>query len=351
MITPYPGFLNLIISPTDSIQKAISTMNKYGKRIVLIADEYTLVGVITDGDLRKFLEFSIELESPVASIMNQDPVTVSSSDSMELVYSLMRRYAVEAIPIVEEGQTIVGLLTNSPNTGRCLLVIMAGGRGKRLLPYTESLPKPLVPIAGKPIIDFILEKAAKEGMLQVLVSINHMGDLIREHCGSGLKWGLEISYISEERPLGTCGSLSLLDNSEDLPVIVTNSDVIFPESFSSMLDFHLVHGADVTVAGVPRLDIGKYGELVIDGAELKGVKEKPTHSYQILGGVYCFSPKALLRLQRGVRLDMPEFLNQGISDGLNVKLWTISSDWWDIGQEADLLSAERWIRENNYGAE
>jgi dTDP-glucose pyrophosphorylase len=351
MITPYPGFLNLIISPKDSIKTAIGIMNQYGKRIVLIVDKNKLVGVITDGDLRRFLESSVNLESPVASIMNENPITVKSSDVTDLTYSLMRRHAVEAVPIVEENQIIVGLLTNSPNTSRCLFVIMAGGRGKRLLPYTESLPKSLVPIAGKPIIDFILEKASREGMFEVLVSINHMGNQIREHCASGSKWGLEISYISEERPLGTCGSLSLLENSKGLPVMVTNSDVIFPESFSSMLDFHLAHEADITIAGVPRVDVGKYGELVLNGMEVKEVREKPTHSYQILGGVYCFSPKALMRLQIGVPMDMPEFLNVSISDGLNVKLWTVSSNWWDIGQEADLLSAERWIRENNYGAD
>ncbi len=351
MIQEYSEFLKLTLSPSDPIREAIFIMNKFGQKIVLITDKSQLVGVLTDGDLRKFLETSVELNSPVSKIMNQNPVTCHVAEGKDKADLLMRKHGIDAIPIIEKNQRIVGLFTRARTTLNCLFVIMAGGRGKRLLPYTQTLPKPLVPIAGKPIIDFILEKAATEGMSRVIVSVNHLAALIRSHCSSGIKWGLDIDYITEDQPLGTCGALSLLDNPREWPVMVTNSDVVFPESYASMLEFHFAQGADVTIAGVPRTEIGKYGELELAGNEVIGIKEKPVRDYQILGGVYCFNPKILKLLTSGSHMDMPEFLNNLILGGFKVKVWTVSSEWWDIGQEADLLSAERWIRENNYGAE
>jgi len=351
MISEYLDFGDLIISSADSIQKAIVTMNGSGQKIVLVVASERLVGVLTDGDLRKFLENSTDLSLPVSRIMNPNPLTLNVAEAKENADLVMKKKGIDAIPIVDVQNKILGLLVKSRNSLECIFVVMAGGRGKRLLPHTRHVPKPLVPIAGKPIIDFILEKASREGILRVVISINHLGELIRDHCGSGVRWGLDIDYITESTPLGTCGALSMLDNPNELPVVLTNSDVIFPESYASILDFHLTQKADLTIVGVPRTDIGKYGELVLENGRVTQVKEKPTRTYQILGGVYCFSPKVLKLLKRGVPIDMPEFINNIISGDFRVNLWTVTPDWWDIGQEADLLNAERWIRENNYGAE
>ena len=350
MTTEFHKFQELIISSSDSILTAIGIMNNTGQKFVMVADEHYLVGVLTDGDLRKFLESSNELTLPVKRVMNENPITVDYIDRNEITDLMMDNYGIDAIPLVEKNRKIAGLVIRTKKSSNCIFVIMAGGQGTRLLPHTQNLPKPLVRIAGKPIIDFILDKAAKEGIHRVCISLNHLGSLIESHCGLGTRWGLQISYITEDVPLGTCGALSMLDNSEEMPVLVTNSDVIFPESYQSMLNFHLDQGADVTIAGVSRTDISKYGELEFEGNRVIRVREKPTRTFQILGGVYCFNPQVLKHLKYGAPIDMPDFINHLIANGLRVMLWSLSSEWWDIGQEADMLDAERWIQRNNYGA-
>ena len=348
MISKLENFANLIISESDSIRTAIRIMNEFGQKIVLICDQEKLVGVLTDGDLRKYLQNDSDLTIEVSRIMNAHPVTMRADSDFGDAEVLMKKHEVDAIPVLLDDMKIVGLVTKLGRSLKCHFVIMAGGKGKRLMPYTQNVPKPLVRVAGKPIIEFILEKAAREGIHWVSISVNHLGDLIRSHCGSGGNWGLSIDYISESKPLGTCGSLAELNNPSEFPVIVTNSDVIFPNDYSSLLDFHISEGADVTIAAVTRSEVGKYGELEIKGDSVLDIKEKPTRTYKILGGVYCFSPKIISLLMPGAPMDMPVFLNRLISEGFKIKIWDVSPDWWDIGQEADLLDAERWMRKHNY---
>jgi dTDP-glucose pyrophosphorylase len=335
------------ILPLDStIQDAIRNLDQLAVRIILIVNESEeLQGTISDGDIRRGLLRGLSLNSPIASIVHLNPLVVPPEVGRETVMQLMTVNKVQQIPIVNESRRVVGLhLWDEiavPPVRSNLMVIMAGGMGKRLRPYTESCPKPLLHIAGKPMLEHIIERAKLEGFSHFVLAIHYLGHLIEEYFGSGERWNVRIDYLREESPLGTAGALKLLDPLPEAPFIVTNGDVITDIHYGEMLDFHTRYDAVATMAVRAHEWQHPFGVVQTEGVEIVGFEEKPIVRTHINAGVYALAQDALNVLTKGEHCDMPTLFERLQAEAKRTVAYPMHEPWLDVGRPDDLTRANK----------
>ncbi|MEI6246710.1 MAG: sugar phosphate nucleotidyltransferase, partial [Acidobacteriota bacterium] len=221
-----------------------------------------------------------------------------------------------------------------------VMVIMAGGAGKRLLPRTESCPKPLLPVGGKPMLDHIIERAKAEGIGRIVLAVHYLGHMIEAHCGDGRKWGIEITYLREEAPLGTAGALRLLDPPPASAFLVTNGDVLTDIRYGDVLDFHARHGANATMAVRMYEWQNPFGVVHTEGVDIVGFEEKPVVRSHINAGVYVLQPDALEMLTPGEPCDMPTLFERLQGRQSRTIVYPVHEPWLDIGRADDLARAQ-----------
>jgi NDP-sugar pyrophosphorylase family protein len=219
------------------------------------------------------------------------------------------------------------------------MVIMAGGMGKRLRPHTENCPKPMLPVAGKPMLEHIIDRAKKEGFIHFVISINYLGHMIESHFGNGDNLGVKIHYLREQSPLGTVGALSLLSPMPSLPFVVTNGDVVSDIRFSEILDFHSRHSADATMAVRLHEWQHPFGVVQTQGVEIIGFDEKPIARSHINAGVYVLETSALQLLKPEEKCDMPTLFERLKAQGKLTVAYPMHEPWLDVGRPDDLKQA------------
>ena len=258
-----------------TIGQAIRNLEQNAIKIVLVANETgVLEGTICDGDIRRGLLKGLDLNSPVASVIHRNALVVPPELGREMVMQLMVANKIQQIPVVDEHHHIVGLhlwdeITTPPMRPN-LMVIMAGGIGTRLRPHTESCPKPLLSVAGKPMLEHIIDRAKLEGFNQFVLAIHYLGHMIEAHFGNGERLGVQIDYLREQSPLGTAGALGLLTPLPDVPFVVTNGDVITDIRYGELLDFHIRHAATATMAVRVHEWQHPFGVVQTQGVEIVG---------------------------------------------------------------------------------
>ncbi len=220
-----------LLLENSTIRKVIKNLEKSALQIVLVIDKKkNLVGTITDGDIRRGLLNGLNISSPLKKLINKKPLIGSSTMSTNTMNQIMQTNKINQLPIVDKSKKIVGLYfwdaIKYSITQKSQVIIMAGGKGKRMMPHTKTCPKPLLHVGGKPILEHILLKARSEGFNNFIISINYLGEMIEDYFGNGSKWGVKIKYLKENMPLGTIGALSLIKNQPNFPVIVCNGDII-----------------------------------------------------------------------------------------------------------------------------
>ena len=333
-----------VLSINSNIKEAIQVLNEVSLRIVLVTDETgALIGTISDGDIRRGLLKGLDLASPIESIVHHDALVVPPNLNRDVVVQLMTANKIQQIPIVDEKMHIVGLhlwdqinaLTARPN----IMVIMAGGKGSRLHPQTENCPKPLLPIAGKPILEHIIERAKVEGFSHFILAIYHLGHMIEEYFGNGDALGVKIEYLREESPLGTAGGLSLLNPLPESAFVVTNGDVITDIRYGELLDFHIQHRATATMAVRVHEWQNPFGVVQTQGIEIIGYEEKPVSRSHINAGVYVIEPSAIRHLVKSVPCDMPILFELLQKEQDKVVAYPIHERWLDVGRPDDLMTA------------
>ena len=338
--------------PLDaSIQQAICNLDQVSIKICLVVNPAgVLLGTLSDGDIRRGLLKGLDLESPIASIVNHSPLVVPKDMSREMVLQLMVSNKVQQIPVVNDHRQVIGLhlwddVTNPPERSN-FMVIMAGGLGKRLRPHTEDCPKPLLPIAGKPMLEHIIERAKMEGFSRFVLAIQYLGYMIEAHFGDGQRLGVQIDYLREQTPLGTAGALGLFNPGSNEPFVVTNGDVITDIRYGELLDFHVHHKALATMAVRVHEWQHPFGVVQIQGIDIIGFEEKPVARSHINAGVYVISPDALRELGANVRCDMPTLFERLQLSGQRTVAYPMYEPWLDVGRPADLAAA-RFLSENN----
>jgi dTDP-glucose pyrophosphorylase len=345
-------WIESILPPEASVREAIERLEITGYQIILIADkELLLLGTITDGDIRRALMNNFDLDARADQIMHKNATVVGVSSNRAEVLDLMTKNRVMQIPIVDERGMLVGLhLWDEVETVLPRLnamVVMAGGRGTRLLPHTVETPKPMLEVAGKPILEHIINRARKQGITRFIVSLNYLGNVIEDYFQNGSKFGVTITYIREEKPLGTAGALSLAVDEFEEPIIVTNGDVLTDISYTSILDFHVANQAKATMAIREYEWQNPYGVVTIDGESIAGYREKPVSKSFINAGVYVINPECLSELEYGEYFDMPSLFSILREKKHRVIAFPMHEPWLDIGRPIDLHTANSQIGEQS----
>lgn len=333
-----------VLPVNATIQQAINNLDKTAIKIILVVNDVDmLVGTISDGDIRRGLLKGLDLNCPITNIIHRTPLVVPSEMMREMVLQLMLANKIQQIPAVDERGHIVGLhlwdeITNT-SLRQNFMVIMAGGKGKRMHPHTENCPKPLLSVAGKPMLEHIIERAKLDGFRHFVLAIHYLGHMIEEYFGDGGRFGVHIDYLREQSPLGTAGALELLRPRPELPFIVTNGDVMTDISYGEMLDFHLRHDAAATMAVRSYEWQHPFGVVRMDGIELVGFEEKPVNKTHINAGVYVLDSGVLNLLEPGENCDMPTLFSRVHEQAKRTVAYPMHEPWLDVGRPDDLSRA------------
>lgn len=333
-----------LLSPDRLIRDVIANLNESGLQIVLVVDEGArLLGTVTDGDIRRGLLRGVQIDSPVTTVMRANSLVVPPEMGREMVVHLMRANKLRQLPVVDGEHRVVGLQLwddDTPGEVRAnTMVIMAGGLGKRLRPQTETCPKPMLPVAGKPMLEHIIERARAEGFRHFVLAVMYLGHVVEDYFGDGSRWQVRIDYLRENSPLGTAGALGLLDPLPAAPFVVTNGDVLSDIRYGEVLDFHVRHGAAATMAVRLHEWQHPFGVVQTDGVDIVGFEEKPVNRTHINAGIYALSPQVLAHVKPNTPLDMPSLFEQLHDEGQRTVAFPMHEPWLDVGRPDDLSRA------------
>ena len=327
----------LCVVLNSSVREAMQIINSATGQIALVIDEQNcLIGTLTDGDIRRGLLNGVTLDQSVDQVMNRHFRFVRSSDDKETVLEMMHKEALRQIPVLDQRGRVMQLLLLDellkPQQLKNSVVIMAGGKGTRLWPYTEHCPKPLLPVGDKPMLEILLEQCIASGFRSFYFSVNYLKEQIIDYFDDGSRWGVSISYLLEDEPLGTAGSLQLLPDSLTNPFLVLNGDVLTRLDLRHLLRFHIEHQAQATLCARKYEITVPFGVVKAKGVELAGFEEKPTIRHHVNAGIYVIDPKLLPLLVPRQYIDMPSFLQTVQEVGQRVAVCPIHEYWLDVGQ-------------------
>ena len=327
----------VVIKLTDNLGKAIEVLEESGLRIALVVDkDNKLYGTLTDGDIRRAIMSGMTMSGAISDVMNKFPITANKIDSKEHILSLMNDMSILHIPIVDDTGVVCGLETlqkmlEKPSYDNPVF-LMAGGFGTRLHPLTKNIPKPLLEVGDKPILETIIEQFIDHGFHDFYISTHFKSEQVRNYFKNGEQHGVSIHYIHEDTPLGTAGSLGLLpDNLPDLPIIMMNGDLLTKVNFKHLLDFHCNNNADATMC-VREYDFQvPYGVVAIDGCSIRGITEKPIQKFFVNAGIYILNRNLINKVDGESFLNMTDFLEKELDCG-GVNAFPIHEYWLDIGR-------------------
>jgi dTDP-glucose pyrophosphorylase len=340
------GWRKALLIADATVRDAIRSLNESGLQIVLVVHpDGTLAGTLTDGDIRRGLLRGLSLDSPVVPIIKAEPMVVPPALGREMVLQLMRANNFHAIPMVDAERKVIGLhLLNEllqPAERPNLMVIMAGGRGTRLLPHTQDCPKPLLPVNGKPMLEHIIERARGDGFRRFVIAVHYLAHMIEDYFGDGSRLGVRIEYLREQTPLGTAGAIGLLAPRPDVPFLVSNGDVLTDIRYGELLDFHLGHHAAATMAVRMYEWQHPFGVVRTKGVDIVGLEEKPVTRTHVNAGIYVLDPSALAALASGEACDMPTLFNRLQERSARTIVYPMHEPWLDVGRPVDYDAANR----------
>jgi dTDP-glucose pyrophosphorylase len=341
---PKDKWRSALVSPETPAIEAVRIIESARLQIALVVDaEGRLLGTLTDGDVRRAILAGKNLANPVSGIMFTRPTTAAPETDRESLLSIMQAKVLRHIPIVDACGRLVGLESMMDMLSREELpnavVLMAGGRGQRLRPLTDSCPKPLLRIGDKPILEIILENFISQGFRSFYISINYLAEKVVEHFGDGSRFGVSISYLREDQPLGTAGALTLLPELRE-PFLVMNGDLLTKVNFAHLLDFHASQQGAATMCVRPYTSQIPYGVVHVEGNDLVRIEEKPTQTVFVNAGIYVLSPQALPHIPRGQAFDMPSLFEALMAGKQKTLAFPVREYWIDIGRVGDYEQAQ-----------
>lgn len=344
-----------IVDAGICIRDAMKRLNESSTQILLVSGEHgELLGTITDGDIRRALLADLNLGISAEKIMNRDPVCLYE-DERDQAMKLMKERVINQIPILSRHGKITELVLRrdfddcEPSVKyqerENIVFILAGGKGTRLDPFTKVIPKPLIPMGEKTIIEIVMERFHKYGFNDFVISVNYKAEMIKMYFAENSR-PYNIDYVQEREFLGTAGSLSLIKGRSGAPVLVSNCDVLVDVDFHDLLGFHLERKASFTVVGAMKHVKIPYGILRSSNGRLKEIEEKPEFDFMVSAGVYVVDPEMIDMLNPSEYMDMPNLIQKGIDAGRKVAVYPIGSGkWMDIGQWDEYKKALEHFKE------
>lgn len=341
----------LTIGVDATLTDAMVTLGKGAVDIALVVDDDgVLLATVSDGDIRRALLGGATLDAPALPAANRDFTAVTKSMAPRAVLELMSARWLSEIPVIDDDGKLVGLrllreLITAVDRDE-LVVIMAGGRGRRLRPLTDQMPKPMLSVGGRPILERIVTHLTRSGLRRLRIAVNYEADQIRAHFGDGQAFHCAIEYLEEQAdaPLGTAGALSLLapDDVEDgSTILVMNGDLVGGFDVVSVLDAHRDMGNDVTVATTRYTHQVPFGVLDVErSGVVTGIAEKPQVNWQVSAGIYVIASSLLRVVPAGRHFDMTELIAAALDEGCRVGTHELEGTWLDVGRPADFEHAQ-----------
>jgi len=335
----------MCLEEEGTIREGLAAIDAGAAEIAFVCDPAgRVLGCITDGDLRRALLSGAELDSSeLGSAMSRDFIAVSPAAGRAEVLDLMRANRVSQIPVIGADGRLRGLhllheLVGSaerPNRA----VLMAGGFGARLRPLTDTVPKPMLPVAGRPILERLVLHLTGHGIHEIFIAVHHLSHVIEDHFGDGSGFGCKIDYLREDYPLGTGGALKLLPEVPTEPLLVMNGDLVTQVDVGRLLDFHEQGSYQATMGLRTHVLEVPYGVVEVSHDRILGVEEKPRHQMLINAGVYVVSPEILARIPGGQDYPITNLFSECLDRGESVGGYVIEEEWVDVGQHAELRKA------------
>lgn len=334
MLTDLDKFL---LSCDADILTAMALIDENTSGIVLGVDaEGRLVGTATDGDIRRGILRGVPTQAPLHEVLCRSPHVVDVHTPPLEIERLFRDLKLRQIPVVDDEQRPVGLHLLSEWVQTPAAVIMAGGLGTRLRPLTDTVPKPLIEVGGKPILERIVEHLRAGGINDLVITTRYLAEQIEDYFGDGERWQMAINYIREQERQGTGGALRHLKGQVDQPFLVMNGDLLTDVNVRHMFDFHRAHNAVMTI-GVRHYTFQvPYGVVELDDVHVHSLSEKPTYDFFVNAGIYVLSPRALELVPDEGYFDITELVDRLLAQGLPVVSFPIIERWYDIGRPEDL---------------
>jgi dTDP-glucose pyrophosphorylase len=339
-----------IVGTQATVGEAIAAIESGSIQVALVLDGASrLIGIVTDGDIRRGLLRGIPLSGLATDVMNRAPVSAPATLSREERLHLMRQKFIKQLPLVDGSGQLMGVetfdeLIEAPQYPNPVL-IMAGGLGERLGALTRDRPKPMLDVGGRPLLETIIRNIVQQGFKNIYISVNYKAEMIVDHFGDGAAFGAAIQYVREAERLGTAGALGLLPELSDLPMVVTNGDILTTINYGALLDFHNATPAQATMAVREHKVHVPYGVVTATDGYLQTIREKPTESWFVSAGIYVIGRAALNHVERGVRIDMPTVLERVVANQGRVAIYPIREYWLDIGRMEDFEQAHAEFHE------
>jgi dTDP-glucose pyrophosphorylase/CBS domain-containing protein len=335
---------DLQVKKGATLKETIEVMDRQSAGVALIVDEEErLAGILTDGDIRRAILRNVDLATPVEEVMNKNPITATGDFSKKQLLHIIQCRSISHLPIVDSLNRVVRMVFAHDFIRERELqvkaVVMAGGLGSRLRPLTDKVPKPLLKVGSKPILEVIIEGLKEAGIKDIYLSVRYKSEQIEEHFKNGNRWGVNINYLKEKERLGTAGPLSLIEDEFDEPLLVINGDVLTKVNFKSMIEFHLENQADLTMAVKQHMVEVPFGVVEVKNYELTGLSEKPLLKFFINAGIYLLNSELRKLIPYNSFFDMTELINLLLKNKKRVCTFPLREYWVDIGVLSDYRRA------------
>ncbi|WP_234122901.1 nucleotidyltransferase family protein [Clostridium hydrogenum] len=330
----------LFINRSQPIRKAIEKLDKTARKILIIVEDSKLLGVVTDGDIRRWIIKNGDLSAAVENIMNIHPICLNIED-IDKANEVMKKHQIEALPVVNEDNEVVDVIfwndlftnkINYKNTQDIPVIIMAGGKGTRLQPYTNIIPKALIPIGDIPIVERIINKFLEFNFKNFYLVVNDKKEIIKAYFNKKLSYN--ISFLEEEKPLGTAGGLTLLNTSIYKTFLISNCDILVNANYSKILKYHKKNNNKITVVSALKNYVIPYGVLKLnEKGELEAIDEKPSYEFLVSAGMYVLEADILKYIPKNSYFDMVSLISLCLHKGEKVGVYPITSNsFLDMGE-------------------
>ena len=331
------------ITKKTTIHQALKVISNGGAQIALVVDKKRrLLGTLTDGDIRSALLRGQSLHSSVKSVFSKKPIVAKKNYTKKQLFQLAVANKIHQIPVIDENRIVIDMHVVDefikPKVKNNKVIIMAGGRGMRLRPLTKNIPKPMLKVGKKPILQILVEKFKESGFEDFIICVNYKSKIITNYFGNGKKFGVNIQYIREKKRMGTAGALSLFIKKPIEPFFVVNGDLLTNLDFDKMLDFHTQYNSKATM-GITECNISSpYGELKLNNENIKSIEEKPIRKVFVNAGVYILDPRCINLIPKKF-YDMTTLFKKIIFKKFKTISFPLGEYWLDIGRVTDFKKA------------
>ena len=342
--------MNNHILNTSNLKQALELLNSFLSKdsltLFVVNTNNKLVGAITDGDIRRALLKGLTLEASVEQVMNVNPKYIQKNNYTIQYINELKQKEIFLIPVVDEHNQLLKIVDLKRKKSLLPIdaVLMAGGEGRRLMPLTALIPKPMLKIGDKPIIETNIDRLVDYGIDNINISINYLGHVIKDYFKSGEDKQVSIRYIEENQPLGTIGSLTMCNQFHNDDVLLMNSDLLTNIDFEDFYNTYQASNADLIVACIPYLVSLPYGVVETEGNKVISIKEKPTYTYYSNAGIYLFKKALIDLIPKDTFFNATDLMDKLIAANHKVVNYPLLNYWLDIGKPDDFVKAQEDIK-------